>query len=447
MEVAVENKLRYDKYKDSGMEWLGQIPEHWEVNKLKNLGYIYAGLSGKNGSDFDKVYKESLKPFIPFTTICNYSQINEANYQYVKVDENEVQNIVKKNDLLFLMSSETIEDIARCSIFLREDKVFLNSFCKAFRIESKKLNPIFANYLIGSAIYRAYFNTVGRGFTRINIKQEYINNVNVILPSLSEQQAIANFLDDKCSKIDAAVLIKQKQIAILKERRQIAIHQAVTRGLAKNVPLKDSGVEWIGEIPEHWKVVKNKTLFKETKLSGQEDLPLLSVSIHNGVSSEELKDEDNVRGRVKIADKTEYKLVEKNDIVFNMMRAWQGAIGSVTVKGLVSPAYVVARPRKEINAKFFEFQYRTYPFIQQMNQSSKGITDFRKRLYWDEFKQLFTVITSVQEQNKISSYIESVSKKTDTAISIKEQEINKLKEYKKTLINSTVTGKIKVNYE
>jgi len=302
----------------------------------------------------------------------------------------------------------------------------------------------FVNYLLFSSTYRNYFSNAGRGFTRINLKQEFINDVYTLIPTLGEQTSIADFLDRKTAQIDQAIGIKEKQIELLKERRQILIHRAVTRGLNPDIKLKDSGEEWIGEIPEHWEAVSNRILFQERNEQGNESLAILSVSIHTAVSSEELSEEDNLHGKNRIADKSNYKLVKPNDIVFNMMRAWQGAIGAVRVNGMVSPAYVVAEPIVSISSDFFEFQYRTSAFIQQMERFSKGITDFRKRLYWNEFKQLKTILPPFSEQKEIITYIETITNKIATAISLKEKEIEKLKEYKASLINEVVTGKIKV---
>jgi len=173
-------------------------------------------------------------------------------------------------------------------------------------------------------------------------------------------------------------------------------------------------------------------------------LPLLSVSIHSGVSEDEVSDEENVRGRVKIEDRSKYSLVCPGDIAFNMMRAWQGAIGEVRTSGMVSPAYTIAIPSREILPKFFEYQYRTPIFIQQMDRHSKGITDFRKRLYWDSFKQLITLVPPIEEQKNIVEYINTELAMQDKAIGLLDQQITKLKEYKTTLINNAVTGKIKV---
>ncbi|MCI5139707.1 MAG: restriction endonuclease subunit S, partial [Candidatus Electrothrix sp. AR1] len=198
------------------------------------------------------------------------------------------------------------------------------------------------------------------------------------------------------------------------------------------------------EIPEDWKILPNKVLFQESKACGNDTLPLLSVSLHSGISSGELDDEENIRGKVKIEDKSSYKLVRPNYIAYNMMRAWQGAIGAVAVDGMVSPAYVVAVPNELINSVYFELQYRTSSFIQQMNRFSKGITDFRKRLYWNEFKQLNTIVPPLRVQEEIVDFIETKSKKIENSITLQQQQITKLKEYKTILIDNAVTGKIKV---
>lgn len=309
---------------------------------------------------------------------------------------------------------------------------------------NERITPSFLKYLFLSKelIDLIDSSTYGTKMPRAN--WDFIGNTFVKVPVISRQNKIIEFLDLKNSEIDQAIAIKEQQIALLNERKQIVIQKAVTQGLDPNVPMKDSGVEWIGEIPEHWEIRANRTMFKERNEQGKEGLPLLSVSIHSGVSNEEISEEDNVRGRVKIEDKSKYILVKKGDIAFNMMRAWQGGIGAVSVDGMVSPAYIVAKPNDFINSEFFEYQYRCPEFIQQMDRYSKGITDFRKRLYWDGFKQLLTVVPPIDEQLKIVEQIKAIEQQTNVATQIKNQQIEKLKEYKTTLINDAVTGKIKV---
>nr|WP_250832574.1 restriction endonuclease subunit S [Marinobacter sediminum] len=288
------------------------------------------------------------------------------------------------------------------------------------------------------------FKKLLTGSTFEAISTDDLKNLLLCIPNEGEIGLITNFLDKKTAQIDEAIAIKEQQIALLKELKQIIIRKAVTQGLDPNVPMKDPGVDWIGEIPEHWRVESNRSLFAESVEPGREGLPLLSVSIHSGVSTEEVSDEDHIRGRVKIQDKTKYVLVKPGDVVFNMMRAWQGGIGAVTSDGMVSPAYIVARPKADILAEFFEYQYRCPEFIQQMDRYSKGITDFRKRLYWDSFKQLQTVVPPKSEQIDIIRYIQEASAAADSGVSLLVSQIEKLKEYKTTLINSAITGKIKV---
>ena len=287
---------KYEVYKDSGVEWLGRLPSKWGIKKLKYLGVIYAGLGGKKGDDFSKEYKDGFSPFIPFTSISN-SSIVANRFQFVSVKPSEVQVQVENNDILFLMSSETLEDIAKCALYRCEiQPLYLNSFCKGFRIRSANAQPDFINHLLQSDYYREYFAISARGFTRINLKQEYINNAPIALPSLAEQTAIAAFLDRKTAQIDQAVAIKEQQIALLKERKQILIQNTVTRGLDPNVPMKDSGVEWIGEIPAHWIVKRLKYVLaerNERSKTGEE--PLFMVSqVHGLVVRSEYHDKAEI---------------------------------------------------------------------------------------------------------------------------------------------------------
>jgi len=217
------------KMKHSGVEWIGEIPEGWEVKRLKFLGNIYSGISGKSGEDFSKENNGSMKPFVPFTNICNNLKIDVDQYQYVRISESENQNRVKKCDLLFLMSSETLEDIAKNSIYLGDDQeLYLNSFCKGFRLHSDRALPEYVNYLLYSKPYRDYFSLVGRGFTRINLKQEYINDVYTILPPIEEQTAIVSFIEAQYTKVDKAIKLQGHQIEKLKELKSTLIDSAVT---------------------------------------------------------------------------------------------------------------------------------------------------------------------------------------------------------------------------
>ncbi|WNV05948.1 restriction endonuclease subunit S [Candidatus Methylospira mobilis] len=414
----------YEAYKDSGVEWLGEIPAHWNLTRLSTR------FEERRQKVSDKDF-----PALSVTKNGILPQLNTA----AKTNDGDNRKLVKKGDFVINGRSDRK---GSSGISDRDGSVSLINIV----LTPNDIDSQYCNFLLKSYAFIEEFYRMGHGIVADLWTTRYDEMKAVIMgiPPLLEQTAIAAFLDRKTAQIDQAVAIKEQQIALLKERKQILIQNAVTRGLDPNVPMRDSGVEWIGEIPAHWEILANRALLRQRIEPGEEGLPLLSVSIHTAVSSEEISDEENIRGRIKIEDKTKYNLVQPGDIVFNMMRAWQGAIGAVTVKGMVSPAYIISTPSQKIVSSYFEYQYRCPEFIQQMDRNSKGITDFRKRLYWNEFKKLMTVVPPIEEQTAIAAHIETQSAKIERAIAIQQQQIDKLKEYKATLINSAVTGKIKV---
>ena len=434
---------KYSSYKDSGVEWLGEIPSEWEVKKLKYLGKMFAGLTDKKGDDFSKEKSIDKQAFIPFTNICNNLKIDKNQMQYVRIKLYEKQNKVKLNDIIFLMSSETLEDIGKCSIHLEDEKFYLNSFCKGYRIENSKINAEFLNYLLLSTKYRNYFALVGRGFTRINIKQEYITNLFALLPRKQEQIKIASFLDTKTEQLDKAIKQKEQLIELLKERRQILINDAVTKGIDETVAMKDSGVEWIGSIPEHWVVKKNKYIFfevNERSKDGEEEL--LSVSHTTGVTP---RSEKNVNMFMS-EDYTGSKTCSKGDLVINIMWAWMGAMGIADRTGIVSSSYGIYRQIKKhtINIVYLEYLLKTNKYIEEYNKRSTGLHASRLRLYSDMFFDMKIGFAPQEEQKRIIDFIEEKTLKIDKAINLQQQQITKLKEYKTTLIDSVVIGKVRV---
>lgn len=438
---------KYEAYKDSGVEWLGEIPVEWDVIRFRDLFKFGRGLTitkadledeGVPCINYGEVHSKFGFEFTP-----RKHHLKCVSEDYLLTNPN---SLLEKGDFIFADTSEDIEGSGNFSQLVTDDAVFAGYHSVICRPIGRN-NYRYLAYCLESTSYRNQVRQQVKGVKVYSITQAILKNTEVWLPNLEEQTLIANFLDQKASQIDAAIAIKEQQIELLKERKQIIIQQAVTQGLAPNVPMKDSGVEWIGQIPEHWKVLANRALFSERVEPGRDGLPLLSVSIHTGVSSEEISEEENIRGRVRIEDKTKYIYVAIGDIAFNMMRAWQGGIGAVKTNGMVSPAYIVAKPTGLISSDFFEYQYRCPHFIQQMDRFSKGITDFRKRLYWDNFKELLTIVPPLPEQLNINKYIVSESKTTEAAILLQSSQIQKLKEYKTTLINSAVTGKIKITPE
>lgn len=215
--------------KESGLQNVKQIPKHWQVKRLKDVGYLYSGLSGKSGEHFNQDVNDSTKYYIPFTNIASNKYINHEDLHNVIMEENERQNRVKKDDLFFLMSSEGHADIGKAALLIEDvQETYLNSFCKGYRVTKKSVVPRYLNYLLNATSFRDNLIAQGKGFTRINLKMEKVNDFEFLIPPVEEQTAIADFLDNKTNTIAAIITNITKQIEGLKELRKTLINDAVT---------------------------------------------------------------------------------------------------------------------------------------------------------------------------------------------------------------------------
>jgi type I restriction enzyme S subunit len=274
--------------------------------------------------------------------------------------------------------------------------------------------------------------------------QKDLNKFYLPIPSLAEQTAIAEFLDRETAKIDELVAEQQRLMEQLKEKRQAVIFHAVTRGLDPHAPMKPSGIEWFGAVPAHWEVTRIANVFREVAEPGLDELPILSVSIHHGVSDKEIEEEDMDRKVTRSDDRSKYKRVAPGDLAYNMMRAWQGGFGTVTVVGMVSPAYVVARPRRALETAYVENLLRTPSAVEQLRRHSRGVTDFRLRLYWDEFKNIRIALPPQQEAVEICAKIAEMEDRFRKMSGACQESIDSLQERRTALISAAVTGQIDV---
>lgn len=434
----------YGLLKNSGIESVGIIPQHWKLLRFRNIFSFDKGLNITKDDLLDTgipcINYGDIHSRFGFEFNPKNNPLKHVREEFLKTNHD---SLLHTGDFIFADTSEDIDGSGNFSQLTGGELVFAGYHTIIARPIGNCSNRYLA-YMLESDAFRHQIRRAVKGVKVYSITKSILKEPFIWLPPISEQELISEYLDRKVVDVRQAIQIKERQIERLKEREQILIQQVVMRGLNSHVPMRDTDLEWIGKIPAHWSLMANRALFRERVEPGQEDLPLLSVSIHSGVSKEEISEEENIRGRVKIEDKSKYIRVRPGDIAFNMMRAWQGAIGAVRVDGMVSPAYTIAVPHPGIDARYFEYQYRTASFIQQMDRYSKGITDFRKRLYWDSFKQLITLVPPIEEQRAIVEFIEQAMLKQKTAVTLLTQQIAKLLEYKATLINSAVTGKIKV---
>ena len=271
---------------------------------------------------------------------------------------------------------------------------------------------------------------------------EHVGSIEMPAPSPEEQIQVIFAVDRETTRIDALIAKKTRFIELLKEKRHALIDHAVTKGLNSEAPIRNSGVEWLGEIPAHWEVRRMATIFREAIRPGDPALPILSISIHDGITDDEVAPEDRDRRVSQIEDRTKYKRVAPNDLAYNMMRAWQGAFGAVTVDGLVSPAYVVAEPTAAFRTAYIENLLRTPMAIEEMRRYSRGIADFRMRLYWDYFRDLKVCLPPLEEQDKILSMINRETSRIDLLTEKTQRSIDLLKERRAAFITAAVTGQI-----
>ncbi len=420
---------KYDAYKDSGVEWIGQIPEHWEITKNKYL-FEEVNIRSKGG-------EEDLLSVSQYTGVSLKKDKVEENGLLTNAESLEGYKVVKTGNLvinIMLAWNGSLGVSQYNGIVSPAYDVFsLKDYCSQY-----------FHYLLRTEIYKAEYKRKSTGVveSRLRLYSDSFFSITGIVPPLLEQKQIAKFLDQKNLEIDQAIAIKQQQIALLNERKQIVIQKAVTQGLNPNVPMKDSGVEWIGQIPAHWALEKVKRLFKLIidPAPNNNDLELLSVYTGIGVRPrKELEERGN-----KASTTDGYWKVIKGDIIVNKLLAWMGAIGLSNYDGVTSPAYDILRAIKPLNPYFYHLLFRSPVCSEELKKHSRGIMEMRLRLYFDKFGEVWVPFAPINEQNEIIQYIEIEEQRINSGIELIQQQIEKLKEYKTTLINDAVTGKIKV---
>lgn len=309
---------------------------------------------------------------------------------------------------------------------------------------SHKYDRRYLVYALSTKSHLEHASNLARGTTMKRISRSALGRIRMEMPDRNTQTLVADFLDAETRRIDGLITEKGSFITLLREKRVAVISQAVTKGLDANAPMKPSGADWLEDVPTHWDVVRLGVLFKEANRKGDPDLPVLSVSIHDGVSSEEVADEDRARKVALSEDRSVYQSVLPGDLVYNMMRAWQGGFGAVSTDGLVSPAYVVASPLSDARTRFIELQLRTPQAVEEMRRYSKGIADFRMRLYWEHFRNVRVALPPLAEQDEILAKIDRETSRINGLIHETERSIELLKEKRSALITAAVTGKFDV---
>ncbi len=433
---------KYDAYKDSDVEWLGNIPSSWEVLRFRDICNFGKGLN---------ITKDNLEDVgIP---CVNYGEVHSKYRFEVNPETNELKcvsenylksspkSLLQYGDFVFADTSEDVEGSGNFT-YLNSHQMTFAGYHTVIVRPKNNINVRFLAYVFDSLSFRNQIRKAVKGVKVYSITKAILKDTNIWLPDVDCQYEISKFLDKKVAELDQAISLKEQQIALLNERKQIVIQKAVTQGLNPNVPMKDSGVEWIGEIPEHWEIQKVKHLFQLIiePAPKNNDLELLSVYTDIGVKPrKELEERGN-----KASTTDGYWKVRKGDIIVNKLLAWMGAIGLSNYDGVTSPAYDILRAIKPLNPYIYHLLFRSPTCSAELKKHSRGIMEMRLRLYFDKFGDVLVPYAPINEQNEIIQYIEIEEQRINSGIELIQQQIEKLKEYKTTLINDAVTGKIKV---
>lgn len=412
---------RYNEYKDSGVQWLGEIPRHWTIMPLKYSGRFCKGKLPSDTND-----NRLGKPII------GASEMN-GNIPSVYSEDNSVPQCTK-NDILFLW------DGANAGLVSSFHEGIVASTVTKFTCNNSNIVSTYLYYLEKN--YQRYYKERVGGTTIPHMNSQYIASCPLLIPSIKEQQFIADYLDTATAKIDEAIAQQQKMIDLLNERKQIIINNAVTKGLNPDAPMKDSGVDWIGKIPMHWEMKRLKSILSvKDKRNADSEALLLSVYTAIGVRPrQELEERGNKASTV-----MNYKIVCKGDLIVNRLLAWMGAYGLSNYDGVTSPDYDVYSFHADVNRGYYETLFRNTQFKSDCYKYGHGIMMMRWRTYSDEFLSINVPIPPKQEQDAIFDYLKPQIDKIEEGIVQCNKMIALLQERKQIIINDVVTGKVKVS--
>lgn len=434
-----ETVRKYDTYKDSGIEWLGEIPQVWKYAKLAWCSNFVNGYAfNSENMDIDGEV-----PVVRIGDIQNGKVIYDT---CLKVNNNNDldQYELKKDDIVMAMSGATTGKLA---VVDSDDKAYINQRVGIIRSKNNK----FIRYCLDNDCFLQYVGLLSAGSAQPNISMGNILDYKIPYISYDEQQKIADYLDKKCGEIDRVIETEKLVIEKLKEYKQSIITEAVTKGLDKSVPLKDSGIEWIGKIPQHWEIIKLK---KTISLIADIDhyMPDTTDTGYSYLMTGDLKDiasKIDFENCKHISD-SDYKDLSKkiHPVLDDVIFARYATIGTVCYVDiqkdfLVSYSCLTIRPNSEkLFGKFLYYYLISDTFKIEVSQYINSNTQSNVGL--DSLQKVYMVLPNKTEQQQIAEYLDKKCSEIDKAIANKEQVIEKFTEYKKSLIYECVTGKRKV---
>ncbi|MDI6050961.1 restriction endonuclease subunit S [Flavobacterium sp. XS2P24] len=425
---------KYDNYKDSGIEWIGEVPEHWNILRGKEV------LRFTNGYPFNSnLFSKDENDGMPLVRIRDLKSANFSTYYKGEIIDNA---IIDNEDIIIGMDGDF--NITKWS----KGKALLNQrLCKIYGINGLSINFLFFSlpYYLQIINDLTYYTTVKHLSNGDLFEEKYL------VPPLNEQTSISNYLDHKTSQIDTLIAKKEQFISLLQEEHTAVINQAVTKGLDPQAKMKDSGIEWLGEIPEHWTsyridwvtdIVRGNTGFKKDELLKNGEyvalqygktykVDIVDDSFNFFVNSEFFKESQ-------IVSKGDTILISTSETVEDLGHTCFYNNGNI---GLLGGEQILLKPNRKVLYEKYLYQYARQ-FRLELKKYAKGLKVFR--FSTTDLKQIFIAIPSIEEQIQIADFLDRETIRIDSLISKSKQEIELLKEYKTALISEVVTGKVDV---
>ena len=425
---------QYPKYKDSGVSWIGEIPEGWTAVPIYAIAKNF---SKGQGITKDQVYEDGDTPCVRYGEI--YSKYDNSFAECLsKTKLTEISNpsYFEYGDVLFAGTGELIEEIGKSIVYLGKEKCLAGG---DIIVMKHNQTPEFLSYCLNSSAVQQQKSYGKTKLKVVHISKDKIKRVVIALPPLSEQHAIVSYLDKKTAQIDRFISEATKEIEKLNELKQAQIAHLVTHGLNSDVPMKNSGIVWIGQVPEHWEVRKMKFLFDERTEKNHPEEPILCATQAHGVIPQSMYDNRVV---VVTTGFQNLKFVEVGDFVISL-RSFQGGIEYAHYQGIISAAYTILRSKGDLTNDYTRYLFKSFPFIQLLKTCVKGIRE-GQNINYDMLKNNYLFVPPKQEQTAIVSAINSLNKRIDMLTSQLVDQINHLKELKQRIISDAVTGKIDV---
>lgn len=418
--------------KDSGIEWIGEIPKDWEVHPV--YAYFEEGKTKNYRMQEQNLLSLSYGRIIRKDINTNGGLLPASFNTY---------NVVEAGDIIIRPTDLQNDKRSLRTGLVKEQGIITSAYIDLRPKDN--VNSKYYHYLLHSYDVIKVFYNMGNG-VRQGLNFSEFAKLLLLEPTTVEQQQIADYLDTQCSEIDATAEDIQKEISLLEDYKKSVITEAVTKGLNPDAEMKDSGIEWIGEVPKHWGTIRIGNAFSirnERNHLPMEQVQLLSLYSGKGVFP---TGEEGTTNRGNHAQTVaDYKIVKKNDIVVNIILAWMGSLGISNYNGVVSPAYDVYIPNEEkVVPHYYHYVFRTSGIANECYRYGRGIMMMRWRTYSSEFKRIHVPFPPLEEQQQIADFLDSKCSEIDAIIADKKRQLDILADYKKSLIYEYVTGKKEV---